>query len=41
MRAMRDRIPGAHYVEIADAAHMPNIEQAAAFHDAVTAFLEQ
>jgi len=41
MRAMADRIPNARYEEIADAAHMPNIEQSDAFHDLVANFLSQ
>jgi len=39
MRALRDRIPGAQFAEIAEAGHLPNLEQAAAFNAAAEPFL--
>ena len=41
MAAMRDRIPGARFVEIPDAGHIPNVEQADAFNRALAGFLDQ
>ncbi len=40
MRAMADATPGAHYVEIADAGHVANINQPEAFNAALAEFLE-
>src|SRR3546814_10032270 len=39
MRAMANLIPDSTYVEIPDAAHVPNIEQPAAFRAALLDFL--
>lgn len=39
MRAMADATPGADYVEIPDAAHIANLDNARAFDAAVTSFL--
>ena len=41
MRALRDRIPGAQFAEIAESGHLPNLEQAAAFNAATKTFLTQ
>lgn len=41
MRALRDRIPGAQFAEIAESGHLPNLERAAAFNAAAEAFLLQ
>ena len=38
---IRDAIPGAEYAVIADAAHLANVEQAAAFNDRLLAFLRK
>lgn len=40
-RALADRMPNAHYVEIPDAGHYPYLEQPEAFEDAVLEFYQQ
>ena len=40
MRAMQREIEGAHFVEIAEAGHLPNLEAPAAFNAAVQKFLD-
>lgn len=41
MRRMADRIPGARYACIDGAGHIANVEQPAAFHDALIRFLQE
>jgi 3-oxoadipate enol-lactonase len=40
MRALHERIPGSRFVEIADAAHLLNIEQPERFNRTLTGFLD-
>ena len=40
LQRMAQHIPGAHYQCLADAGHIANIEQPAAFHAALLAFLQ-
>ena len=39
MRALQQRIPGSRFADIADAGHLPNLEQPAAFNAVAGAFL--
>lgn len=41
MQRMAQRIPGAHYLCLADAGHIANVEQPAAFHAALLSFLQR
>ena len=41
MRRMADRVPGSEYVCIAEAGHIANVEQPAAFNAAVVEFLRR
>lgn len=40
MRTLHETIPGSYFVEIPDAAHLPNLEQPDAFNQALATFLE-
>ena len=40
MRAMADLVPGARLVEIGPAGHLSNLEQPAAFNQALIGFLD-